>query len=136
MYDQLDCGRSTHLPEKKGNEDFWTVKLFLAELDNLLSYLEIQGDYDLFGQSWGGSLAAEHAVRRPKGLKRLIITNSPASSKSNASTSCTLKSQDRRLMLKFDPRAPLARSRQEAPRATHSRHAGHSHEARGRRNTQ
>jgi L-proline amide hydrolase len=81
MYDQVGCGRSTLLPEKKGNESFWTVKLFLLELDNLLAHPGIEGDYNLFGQSWGGSLASEHAVLQPNGLKKLIIANSPASSK-------------------------------------------------------
>jgi L-proline amide hydrolase len=76
-YDQLGCGRSTHLPEK--GDDFWTVQLFLDELDNLLAHLGIQDGYHLLGQSWGGMLAAEHAVRRPAGLKGLIIANSPAS---------------------------------------------------------
>jgi pimeloyl-ACP methyl ester carboxylesterase len=81
MYDQLGCGRSTHLPEKKGHVEFWTVKLFLAELDNLLTHLGIQGDYDLFGHSWGGMLGSEHAVLHPKGLKKLILADAPASRK-------------------------------------------------------
>jgi L-proline amide hydrolase len=81
MYDQLGCGRSTHLPEKKGDGNFWTIGLFLSELDNLLSHLRIQDDYDILGQSWGGVLGNEHAVRQPKGLKKLILANTPASSK-------------------------------------------------------
>jgi L-proline amide hydrolase len=76
-YDQLGCGASTRLPDE--DPSFWTVELFLAELDNLLSHLGIAGEYDLLGQSWGGMLAAEHAVRRPAGLRRLVIANSPAS---------------------------------------------------------
>jgi L-proline amide hydrolase len=76
-YDQLGCGESTRLPDE--DPGFWTVELFLAELDNLLEHLGIAGEYDLLGQSWGGMLAAEHAVRRPAGLRRLVIANSPAS---------------------------------------------------------
>jgi len=76
-YDQLGSGRSTHLPDR--GDDFWTVELFLAELDNLLEHLGIQSSYHLLGQSWGGMLAAEHAIRRPDGLVSLIISNSPAS---------------------------------------------------------
>ena len=76
-YDQLGIGNSTHLPDK--GADFWTVQLFLDELDNLLDALGIAGGYHVLGQSWGGMLAAEHAVRRPAGLKSLIIANSPAS---------------------------------------------------------
>lgn len=76
-YDQLGNGASTHLPDK--GADFWTVDLFLDELDMLLTGLGIAGGYHLLGQSWGGMLAAEHAVRQPAGLKSLIIANSPAS---------------------------------------------------------
>src|SRR3954447_3876193 len=76
-YDQLGNGRSTHLPA--ASPDFWTVELFLAELDNLLETLGIADRYALLGQSWGGMLAAEHAVRRPAGLRGLVIANSPAS---------------------------------------------------------
>ena len=76
-YDQLGCGRSTHLREK--GADFWTVDLFLDELDNLLEGLGIASSYAVLGQSWGGMLAAEHAVRQPAGLQALVIANSPAS---------------------------------------------------------
>ncbi len=80
-YDQLGNGRSAHLPERAGDRDFWTVDLFLGELDRLTAHLGISGRYDLLGQSWGGMLGAEHAVRQPKGLRRLVIANSPASMK-------------------------------------------------------
>jgi len=76
-YDQLGNGRSTHLRDK--GADFWTVQLFLDELDNLLGHLGIATGYHLLGQSWGGMLAAEHAVRQPRGLKALVIADSPAS---------------------------------------------------------
>ena len=55
------------------------MELFLDELDNLLRDLDIAADYSLLGQSWGGMLAAEHAARRPDGLRALVIANSPAS---------------------------------------------------------
>jgi L-proline amide hydrolase len=76
-YDQLGNGNSTHLPEK--GADFWTVALFLDELDRLLAHLGIAGRYALLGQSWGGMLGGEHAVRRPPGLKAIIFANSLAS---------------------------------------------------------
>ncbi len=77
LYDQIGGGRSTHLSDK--GADFWTVELFLDELDNLLAHLGIENRYHLLGQSWGGMLGAEHAVRRPKGLRSLVIADSPAS---------------------------------------------------------
>jgi L-proline amide hydrolase len=76
-YDQLGCGNSTHLRGKPA--DFWTVQLFLDELTNLLQQLEIAGSYHVVGQSWGGMLAAEHGVTEPKGLRALVIADSPAS---------------------------------------------------------
>ncbi|CDO68700.1 hypothetical protein BN946_scf184652.g27 [Trametes cinnabarina] len=80
FYDQLGNGNSTHLPGKSEDEGaFWTEQLFLDELDNLLRHLGIEDNYVLLGQSWGGMLAARHATRQPKGLKRLIIAGSPAS---------------------------------------------------------
>src|SRR4051794_5247180 len=76
-YDQLGCGRSTHLPDR--GADFWTVQLFLDELDNLLDHLGIGDHYAVLGQSWGGMLGAEHAIRRPSGLTCLVLADSPAS---------------------------------------------------------
>ncbi|MCL6708773.1 proline iminopeptidase-family hydrolase [Pseudomonas sp. R2.Fl] len=78
-YDQLGNGNSTRLPDK--GLDFWTVSLFLDELDCLLNHLGIQDRYAFLGQSWGGMLGSEHAVRRPPGLKAFVIANSPASMK-------------------------------------------------------
>ncbi|GGS59421.1 proline iminopeptidase [Planobispora rosea] len=76
-YDQLGNGGSTRLPDK--GEEFWTVQLFLDELDNLLRHLRITDRYALYGHSWGGLLAAKHASARPAGLRGLVIANSPAS---------------------------------------------------------
>jgi L-proline amide hydrolase len=77
QYDQLGCGCSTHLRQKP--KDFWTVQLFLDELDNLLQVLGIARSYHIVGQSWGGMLGAEHAMRQPKGLRALVIADSPPS---------------------------------------------------------
>ncbi len=77
-YDQLGAGRSTHLRDK--GADFWTVQLFLDELNNLLRHLGIaDAGYQIFGQSWGGMLGAEFAITQPSGLRALVIADSPAS---------------------------------------------------------
>ena len=77
FYDQLGCGRSQHLPDAPST--FWTVELFVRELDALLVHLGIAARYHVLGQSWGGMLGLEHAVRRPSGLRALVVANSPAS---------------------------------------------------------
>lgn len=51
MYDQIGCGKSTRFREKKGDTDFWTPELFMAELDNVKDYLGIK-EFDLLGHSW------------------------------------------------------------------------------------
>jgi len=91
LYDQLGCGESTHL--RDAPQDFWTVELFLEELHALLAHVGISSSYHLYGQSWGGMLAAEHAVRRPLGLKSLILSNSLASSELWARGATRLRAQ-------------------------------------------
>lgn len=82
FYDQIGNGRSTHLPEKNGDEAFWTTALFKNELDNLLAHLGLQErPIDVYGHSWGGMLAAEWAATpsRSANLRRLVISSSLAS---------------------------------------------------------
>ena len=78
FYDQVGCGASTHLKGKPA--EFWSVELFVAELDNVLAHFHIRNRFDLLGHSWGGMLAQEFvAKRQPKGLRRLILADSLAS---------------------------------------------------------
>ena len=77
FYDQLGCGASTHLPDTKGDTDFWTLDLFRAELENLISHLRLQ-QYDLLGHSFGGLIACEFALLQPKGLRTLILFSTDA----------------------------------------------------------
>ncbi|KAH8130417.1 proline-specific peptidase [Trichoderma asperelloides] len=82
LYDQIGCGNSTLLPETIGDISFWTVDLFMAELDNLLKALNVEDDYDFLGQSWGTILGNEYIIsRQPKGMKHYIISNGVASGK-------------------------------------------------------
>lgn len=76
FYDQIGNARSTHLPNKP--PAFWSIDLFLDELDNLLRYFGIQDEFHIVGHSWGGMMAAEYVLRRhPAGLQRLVIADSP-----------------------------------------------------------
>lgn len=77
FYDQLGSGQSTHL--RDAPEGFWTVALFMDELENLLKHLGIADNFNLLGHSWGGVVAGDYATRIPNGLKRLIISHSPSS---------------------------------------------------------
>ncbi len=77
VYDQIGCGKSTHLPNAP--KEFWTPELFIEELNLLLEHLGISTNYAVLGQSWGGMLGMQFATLRPKGLKALVVADSPAS---------------------------------------------------------
>lgn len=76
VYDQIGCGDSTHLRDKP--QDFWTISLFLEEFALLTEHLGIADSFALLGHSWGGLLAAEIAITRPKGLKALVLSSALA----------------------------------------------------------
>lgn len=81
FYDQIGNGLSTHLDEKNGDKTFWVESLFIRELDNLIDYFELRKNgFDIYGQSWGGMFGSAYAASKPKGLRKLVIANSPASS--------------------------------------------------------
>lgn len=76
FYDQTGNGNSTHFPDR--GADYYTVELFARELANLISHLGIDDRYHVLGQSWGGMLAQEHAIRQPAGLVSVVLSNTAA----------------------------------------------------------
>ncbi|KAH9929399.1 proline-specific peptidase [Fomitopsis serialis] len=78
FYDQIGIGGSSHPADKP--KEFWTVDLFMDELDNLLSHFGIGDNFDLFGHSWGGMLALHYASHRhPTGLKHIVAASATPS---------------------------------------------------------
>ncbi len=74
FYDQIGCGRS----DRPDDPAFYTVQTFVDELDAVRAQLRLERVHVL-GQSWGGMLAMEYALRRPAGLESIVVANSPAS---------------------------------------------------------
>jgi len=70
FYDQLDAGRS----DRPNNPTLWTIDRFLDEIESLKAALSLDR-YVIFGNSWGGTLAAAHAGRQPDGLAGLILSS-------------------------------------------------------------
>jgi len=68
LYDQLDCGQSDHPADPQN----WTVERYLTEIDAIRRALGL-GHFHLYGNSWGGSLAAVHASANPVGLASVIL---------------------------------------------------------------
>lgn len=76
VYDEIGCGRSTILDdEKAGDESFWTISLFVLELQNLLRHFKLGdgADFNVLGLSFGTFITSEFAVARPAGLRRLVL---------------------------------------------------------------
>ncbi|KAJ7472723.1 proline-specific peptidase [Mycena latifolia] len=59
--DQVGCGRSSH-PDKP--PEFWTLDVFIDQLDGVLAHFNIAAKFALLGHAWGGMLAATYAYRR------------------------------------------------------------------------
>jgi L-proline amide hydrolase len=125
FYDQLGCGRSQHLPDAP--QGLWTAELFCGELDVLLDHLDISARYHVLGQSWGGMLAMEHALRQPSGLRSMVVANSPASialwiEEANRLRSCCRNRCNRRSLDTRTRARPPARSTSRAMMCFYERH--------------
>ncbi len=71
FYDQLGCGKSD-LPD---DTSLWTVERFTDEIDIVRQALGLERVH-LLGQSCGGMLGIEYAIRHPTGLVSLILADS------------------------------------------------------------
>lgn len=69
FFDQLGSGRSTYLPEKLLDYNFWTEDFFLGQVATVLNHLNIQDNYVLFGHSWGGCWALYTQQGSPRVLR-------------------------------------------------------------------
>jgi proline iminopeptidase len=71
-YDQLGSFRS----DQPDDSSLWTLDRFVDEVEQVRSALGLdRGNFVLLGQSWGGLLALEYALRHQQHLKGLVISN-------------------------------------------------------------
>lgn len=71
-YDQLGGGNS----DQPKDDSLWTVPRFVDEVEQVRVALHLDSsNFCLYGQSWGGLLAMEYALKHQKNLKCLIISN-------------------------------------------------------------
>ena len=71
-YDQMESGYSDH----PNDTSLWHVEYFVEEVEQLRKALGLDNDnFYLYGQSWGGILAIEYALKYQDNLKGLIISN-------------------------------------------------------------
>ncbi|GAB4530864.1 MAG: proline-specific peptidase family protein [Parvularculaceae bacterium] len=75
-YDQLGSKRSDQ-PE---DDRLWTIPRFVEEVEQVRKALGMNADnFYLLGNSWGGLLAMEYALKYQQNLKGLVISNMMAS---------------------------------------------------------
>jgi len=71
-YDQLGSKPS----DQPDDPDLWDLDRFVDEVEQVRRALSLdRSNFVLFGQSWGGILAIEYALRFPEHLKALVISN-------------------------------------------------------------
>ncbi len=74
FYDQLGCGRS----DQPDDTSLWRIERFVAEVDAVRDALGLERVH-LLGQSWGGWLAIEYMLSRPRGVVGLVLASTSAS---------------------------------------------------------
>ena len=75
-YDQLD----SYYSDKPNDSTLWTTAHFVEEVEQVRKSLNLTKDnFYLLGQSWGGILAMEYALKYQDNLKGLIVSNMVAS---------------------------------------------------------
>jgi len=75
-YDQL----GSYYSDQPDEPDLWEIPRFVEEVEQVRQALGLNKDnFYLLGQSWGGMLAIEYALKYQQNLKGLIISNMMAS---------------------------------------------------------
>ena len=71
-YDQL----GSYYSDQPDDNSLWTTERFVEEVEQVRKALKLDKDnFYLLGQSWGGILAMEYALKYQENLKGLIISN-------------------------------------------------------------
>lgn len=74
-YDQL----GSYYSDQPENDQLWTIERFVEEVEQVRQALGLNKDnFFLLGNSWGGMLAMEYALKYQQNLKGLIICNMTA----------------------------------------------------------
>jgi proline iminopeptidase len=86
-YDQLGCGNS----DIPADTSLWTLERYTEEVEEVRRGLGLE-NFVLYGQSWGGMLAIEYALRYPQHLRGLVISNMTAGIQAYLKRTAAIKS--------------------------------------------
>lgn len=70
FYDQLGCGRS----DRCTDDSLLTLERFVDEIDHVRTMLDLD-QVHVHGSSWGSTVAAAYAARRPAGLRSAVLAS-------------------------------------------------------------
>jgi proline iminopeptidase len=87
-YDQLGCGFS----DQPDDPSLWTLERYTEEVEEVRRGLGLD-HFVLYGQSWGGMLGMEYALKYQQHLRALVISNMTASTKDMMRRTAELKVQ-------------------------------------------
>ncbi len=73
-YDQLGCGFS----DAPDDASLWTIERYREEVEQVRRALDLER-FILYGHSWGGMLGMEYALKYPRHLAGLVVSNMTAS---------------------------------------------------------
>ncbi len=91
-YDQL----GSYYSDQPEDDSLWTIERFVEEVEQVRIALGLDKDnFYLLGNSWGGMLAMQYALKYQHNLKGLIICNMTASFPKYAAYNAMLRSQMR-----------------------------------------
>lgn len=88
LYDQLGCGKS----DRPDDRSLWRIDRFVAEVDGVRRALGLE-QIHLLGHSWGGWLAVEYMLSRPRGVTSLVLASTSSSVPQFVAECARLKSE-------------------------------------------
>ncbi len=95
-YDQL----GSHYSDQPRDSSLWTTPRFVEEVEQVRKALNMDStNFYLLGNSWGGLLAMEYALKYQKNLKGLVICNMMASIPAYEKYNLTLRKQMRKSLV-------------------------------------
>jgi len=68
FFDQLGCGRSTHITDTS----LMTMDNYVEQIETLKNKLGLK-EYYLYGHSWGTMLGIDYYLKHPQGIKAIIF---------------------------------------------------------------
>lgn len=90
----------SHLSDQPDNDDLWTLERFVEEVEQLRKALGLDKEnFYVIGNSWGGILGLQYALKYQRNLKGLVISNMQSSFPEYAAYNATLRSKMRPSLL-------------------------------------